>query len=78
MWAVVVVQLVEQLLPTLDVCSSNLIIGPQKTIGTAKRDNLDGWHQCDQIGRFLHFGQPFKTGGNKYFTQIAHIVRQFL
>ena len=34
--------------------------------------------QCDQIGRFLHFGQPFKAGGNNYFTQIAHIVRQFL
>ena len=34
--------------------------------------------QCDQIGRFLYFGQPFKAGGNNYFTQIAHIVRQFL
>ena len=34
-------------------------------------------HQCDQIGRFLHFGQQFKAGGNNYFTQIAHIVRQF-
>ena len=34
--------------------------------------------QCDQIGRFLHFGQPFKAGGNNCFTQIAHIVRQFL
>ena len=27
---------------------------------------------------FLHFGQPFKASGNNYFTQIAHIVRQFL
>ena len=35
-------------------------------------------HQCDQIGQFLHFGQPFKAGGNYYFTQIAHILRQFL
>ena len=34
--------------------------------------------QCDQLGDFLHFGQPFKAGGNNYFTQIAHIVRQFL
>ena len=34
--------------------------------------------QCDQIGPFLHFGQPFKAGSNSYFTQIAHIVRQFL
>ena len=27
--------------------------------------------QCDQIGRFLHFGQLFKGGGNNYFAQIA-------
>ena len=26
---------------------------------------------------FFNFGQPFKAGGNNYFTQIAHIVRQF-
>ena len=26
------------------------------------------WQQCDQIGRFLNFGQPFKAGGNNYFT----------
>ena len=31
-----------------------------------------------RLGDFLHFGQPFKAGGNNYFTQIAHIVRQFL
>ena len=31
-----------------------------------------------RLGNFLHFGQPFKTGGNNYFRQIAHIVRQFL
>ena len=37
---------------------------------------LDG-EQCDQIMLFLHFGQPFKGGGNNYFTQIAHIVSQF-
>ena len=35
-------------------------------------------NQCDQIGRFLHFGQPFKAGGNNYFTPIAHIIGQFL
>ena len=29
-------------------------------------------------GDFLHFGQPFKAGGNNYFTQITHIVWQFL
>ena len=34
--------------------------------------------QCDQIGRFLHFGQSFKAGGNNYFTQIANIVKQFV
>ena len=34
--------------------------------------------QCDQIGGFLHFWQPFKVGGNNYFTQITYIVRQFL
>ena len=27
---------------------------------------------------FLHSGQPFKAGGNNYFTQIARIVRQVL
>ena len=31
-----------------------------------------------RLGDFLHFGQPFKSGGNNYFRQIAHIVRQFL
>ena len=31
-----------------------------------------------RFGDFLHFGQPFKAGGSNYFTQIAHIVRQFL
>ena len=31
-----------------------------------------------RLGDFLHFGQPFKAGGNNYFTQIAYIVRQFL
>ena len=31
-----------------------------------------------RLGDFWHFGQPFKAGGNNYFTQIAHIVRQFL
>ena len=29
------------------------------------------------LGDFLLFGQAFKVGGNNYFTQIAHIVRQF-
>ena len=32
--------------------------------------------QCDQIG-WLHFGQPFKAGGNNYFAQIAHILGNF-
>ena len=31
-----------------------------------------------RFGDFLHFGQPFKAGGNNYFTQITLIVRQFL
>ena len=31
-----------------------------------------------RLGDFLHFGQPFKAGGNNYFTQIAHIVSQFI
>ena len=35
-------------------------------------------HQCDQIGRFLHFGQQFKASGNNYFNQKAHIVSQCL
>ena len=34
--------------------------------------------KCDQIGRFFHFGHPFKAGGNIYFTQITCIVRQFV
>ena len=29
-------------------------------------------------GDFLHFGQPFKAGGDNFFTQITHIVRQLL
>ena len=31
-----------------------------------------------RLGDFLHFGQPFKASGDSYFTQIIHIVRQFL
>ena len=31
-----------------------------------------------RLGDFLHFGQSFKDGGNNYFTQIDHIVIQFL
>ena len=31
-----------------------------------------------RLGDFLQFGQPFKAGGNNYFTQITHIARQFL
>ena len=31
-----------------------------------------------RLGDFLHFGLPFKADCNNYFTQIAHIVRQFL
>ena len=31
-----------------------------------------------RLGDFLHYGQQFKAGGNNYFTQIAHIVGQFL
>ena len=31
-----------------------------------------------RLGDFLHFGQQFKASGNNYFTQIAHIFRQFL
>ena len=31
-----------------------------------------------RLGDFLHFEQPLKAGGNNYFTQIAHIGRQFL
>ena len=31
-----------------------------------------------RLGNFLHFGQPFKAGGNNDFTQIAHIISQFL
>ena len=31
-----------------------------------------------RLGDFLHFGQQFKAGGNNYFNQITHIVRQFL
>ena len=34
--------------------------------------------QCDQIGRFLNFGQLFKALGNNLFAQIFHILRQFL
>ena len=28
-----------------------------------------------RFGDFVHFGQPFKAGGNNNFTQITHIVR---
>ena len=30
-----------------------------------------------RFGNFLHFGQQFKAGVNNYFTQIAHISRNF-
>ena len=31
-----------------------------------------------RLGNGLLFGQVFKAGGINYFTQIDHIVRQFL
>ena len=31
-----------------------------------------------RFGDFVHFGQLFKAFGNNRFTQIAHIVKQFL
>jgi len=34
--------------------------------------------QCDQIGQFFALWQPFIAVGNNYFTQIEHIVGQFL
>ena len=34
-------------------------------------------YSVTRLGDFLDFGQPFKAGGNTYFTQIAHIVSQF-
>ena len=34
--------------------------------------------QCDQIGRFLDFGQLCKACGNNSFAQISHILSQFL
>ena len=30
-----------------------------------------------RLADFLHFGQPFKAGGNNYFTQIFHILGNF-
>ena len=38
----------------------------------------DIWEQCDQIGRFLDFGQLFKAFCKNQFVQISHILRQFL
>ena len=52
-----------------------------------RRHDLGHWLRAEKwmsassvtrFGNFLHFGQPFKAGGNNYFTQITHIVRQFL
>ena len=37
-----------------------------------------GEFSVTRLGDFLHFGRSFKSGGNNYFSQIAHIVRQFL
>ena len=31
-----------------------------------------------RFGDLLQFGQLFQAFGNKYFAQIAHIIRQFL
>ena len=42
---------------------------------------LDGMsiiYSVIRLGDFMLFGQAFKAGDNHYFTQIAHIVRQFL
>ena len=30
------------------------------------------------LGNLLHIGQLFKACGDNYFTQITHIIRQFL
>ena len=38
---------------------------------------LDVSSSVTRLGDFLHFGKLIKAGGNNYFTQIAHILRQF-
>ena len=39
--------------------------------------HLLGHRQCDQIWRFLEFGQLFKAFGNNEFAQISYILRHF-
>ena len=36
------------------------------------------FYSVTRLGDFLRFGQALKAGGNNYFTQMAHIVGQFL
>ena len=58
----------------------------QASLPFVKKKSLLFWHgrlrplaSVTRLGDFLHFGQPFKeANGNNYFTQIAHIVSQFL
>ena len=52
---------------------------PELRVRTVKEEEQDvAATSVTRLGDFLHFGQTFKAGGNNYFTQINHIVIQFL
>ena len=56
----------------LEKCTS------MKVMVTSHDSSRDLSDQCDQIGWFIALWATFKACGNNYFTQIAHIIRQFL
>ena len=51
---------------TVTTWSSKLIAFSYRKLASVKSS-------VTRLGDFLHFGQPFKAGGNNYLTQIAHI-----
>ena len=73
--------------PKVQLLWSNVIKPAQATTKSCQRNHLTlktaAYEFClpfsvTRLGDFLHFGQPFKSGGYNYFSQIAHIVRQIL
>ena len=49
----------------------------QCVVACPKTEEIEIIASVTRFGNFLHFEQPFKAGGNNYFTQITHILGDF-
>ena len=47
-------------------------------LGACKNGKVEHWNQCDQIGRFLHFGQPLKPVATIILADLPTLLCNFL